>query len=126
MTGAPWNKRYPLDFIDGTIGMSLEQKGAYCIILDLIYTHGGSIPDDESWLAGVCGESVRKWKTIRAALVEAGKIVIEDGVITNSRARKELENRAKHSRKRGESGAKDGQKRTQNKPDVRKKNNDSS
>jgi len=122
MTGAPWYKRYPLDFIDGTIGMSLELKGAYCIVIDLIYARGGEIPDDDRWLAGVCGVSVRKWKSLRAALIEAGKIVVENGMITNFRARKELETFAKLSRKRAESGRRGGRKRAENDAESRKNN----
>lgn len=35
MTAArPWYKRYAQDFIMGTIGMDLESRGAYSILLD--------------------------------------------------------------------------------------------
>ena len=29
----PWYRRYPADFINGTFGMTLEEKGAYSLIL---------------------------------------------------------------------------------------------
>ncbi|ACT57624.1 hypothetical protein FXW30_05085 [Candidatus Liberibacter asiaticus] len=32
----PWYKRYPANFISGILELTLEQKGAYSIILDLI------------------------------------------------------------------------------------------
>lgn len=35
MAKRPWYKRYPSDFIAGTIGLSLEEKGAYSVCLDL-------------------------------------------------------------------------------------------
>lgn len=110
MSGRPWYKRYPVDFIHGTMGLSLEEKGAYSLLLDLIYDRGGPIVDDARYLAGVCGVSVRKWTSLREKLIEAGKIVAVDGALTNSRAEKEIENLAKFFRERAESGAKGGRK----------------
>jgi uncharacterized protein YdaU (DUF1376 family) len=56
-----WYKRCGADFIHGTMMLSLEEKGAYSLCLDLIYDRGGPIPDDARWLSGVCGVSLRKW-----------------------------------------------------------------
>lgn len=95
----PWYKRYPADFIDGTVGLSLEEKGAYSLILDLIYARGAPIKDDARYLAGVCNISLRKWAAIRDRLIEAKKINISDGFIVNFRAKKEIEIATKQSRK---------------------------
>lgn len=114
MSQRPWYKRYGADFIHGTMGLSLEEKGAYSIILDLIYDRGAPIIDDARYLAGVCGCSVRKWSAIRARLLEMGKIVAKDGFISNSRAEKEIEISAKSSNERAENGAKGGEKRAEN------------
>src|SRR6185437_5491447 len=103
MSDRPWYKRYPSDFIGGTIGLSLEEKGAYSICLDLIYDHGRPIPDDARWLAGVCGCSTRKWNAIRERLLETGKLLLREAALTNVRAEKELENSAKISKLRAES-----------------------
>ena len=91
MNGLPYYKAYPRDFIEGTVGMPFEVKSAYRIVLDLIYMRGGDLPDDPRYIAGVLGCSVRAWKKYREALVEAGKLTIADGSISNSRADKELE-----------------------------------
>lgn len=114
MGDRPWYKRYGADFVHGTLGLSLEEKGAYSLCLDLIYDRGGPIPDDPRWLAGVCGVSVRKWKSIRNRLIKTGKIVARDGVISNFRAEKEIEKLSKTSRKHAENGAKGGEKRAEN------------
>jgi len=114
MSGRPWYKRYGADFISGTLGLSLEEKGAYSIILDLMYDRGGGIPDDARYIAGVCGCSVRKWNSIREKLLAGGKITISGGLISNSRAEKEIENAAKNADERAESGRKGGIKRAQN------------
>lgn len=98
MSSKPWYKRYGADFIAGTLGMTLEEKGAYSIILDLIYDRDGGIPDEPRYIAGVCGCSVRKWNGLRARLIELGKIQCKAGIITNLRADKELQNRAKNAR----------------------------
>jgi uncharacterized protein YdaU (DUF1376 family) len=111
MSAHPWYKRYPMDFIHGTMGLTLEEKGAYSLCLDLMYERDGPIPDDARWIAGVCGCSLRKWKTIRARLIAIGKLAAADGQLTNGRTDKELESRANISRARAKSGAKGGERR---------------
>ena len=93
--GLPYYKAYPRDFIEGTIGMPFEIKCAYRVILDLIYMQGGNLPDDDRYISGLLGCSVRKWKSIRSDLIGRGKIDASDGFLTNERARKELETLAK-------------------------------
>lgn len=44
MNGLPYYKAYPRDFIEGTVGMSFELKGAYRLVLDLIYLRSGNCP----------------------------------------------------------------------------------
>jgi uncharacterized protein YdaU (DUF1376 family) len=78
--------RYPSDFIGGIVGLGLELIGAYTVILDLIYDRGGPIPDDDFWLAGICGCSSRKFRSVKKALLAAEKLYIEDGKIGNRRA----------------------------------------
>lgn len=122
MSDHPWYKRYGADFVHGCLGLTLEQKGAYSLCLDLIYDRRGPIPDDPRWLAGVCGVSVRKWKTLRAALIADGKIVERESGLSNVRAEKEIENALKTARKHAENGAKGGNKSRENKPGVNENN----
>lgn len=118
----PWYRRFPDNFIAGTVGMTLEEKGAYSLILDLMYVRGGPVPDEPRYIAGVCNCSVRKWNTIRDRLIALGKIEIADGFLTNHRAEKEIENALKTSRKLAENGAKGGEKRAENEREARKNN----
>lgn len=122
MSGRPWYKRCGADFIEGTMGLSLEEKGSYSLLLDLIYSHGGPIADDDRWLAGICAVSVRKWKSLRERLIRAGKISAENGRISNARAEKELVSASETHRKLAESGAKGGSKTHENR-DVKRENN---
>lgn len=77
MAKRPWYKRFPADFIAATMDMSLEEKGAYSMALDLMYDKGGRIPDDARYIARVCGCSTRRWKQIREKLIERGDLVID-------------------------------------------------
>jgi len=120
---ARWYKRCGADFIHGTMMLSLEEKGAYSLCLDLIYDRGGPIPDEARWLSGVCGVSIRKWNTIRDRLIELGKLTAENGMISNSRADLEIISAEFQARERAESGAKGGRKRAEN-ADATHKNND--
>lgn len=115
MNGRPWYKRYPADFIAGTLQLSLEEKGAFSIVLDLIYDRGGPIPDDSAWIARACGCSVRKWNQIRETLLSENKIYTDGGLISNRRADKNVENERKTADKLAENGAKGAEKKRENK-----------
>jgi uncharacterized protein YdaU (DUF1376 family) len=95
LNGLPYYKAYPRDFVEGTVGMSFELKGAYRLVLDLIYLQGGALPDDAKYISGLLGCSVRAWNKYRLALLEINKIQCENGFISNFRATFELETLAK-------------------------------
>lgn len=86
----PYYPMYPRDFFEGTQRMSLELKGAYIMLLNLIYTRNGPVDDEDGYLARYVGCSIRKWQKLRLELVGLGKIVVADGMIRNSRADEEL------------------------------------
>lgn len=116
----PWYRRFPDNFIAGTVGLTLEEKGAYSLVLDLMYVRGGPVPDEPRYIAGVCNCSVRKWNAIRARLIELGKIHAADGFLSNDRAEKEIENAAKDARELAENGAKGGNKAAENAREANK------
>jgi uncharacterized protein YdaU (DUF1376 family) len=91
MNGLPYYKAYPRDFLEGTIGMTFELKGAYRLLLDLIYMQGGALPDDPRYISGLLGCSVRAWNRYRNDLLLMGKIRVVGDVLRNFRADKELE-----------------------------------
>jgi uncharacterized protein YdaU (DUF1376 family) len=119
---ARWYKRCGADFIHGTMMLTLEEKGAYSLCLDLIYDRGGPIPDDARWLSGVCGVSIRKWNAIRQRLIDLGKLSAGHSMLSNARADLELVSAALSSRERAESGAKGGRKRAENAGHSRENN----
>lgn len=106
MNGLPYYKAYPRDFIEGTVGMSFELKGAYRLVLDLIYMQGGNLPDDERYISGLLGCTIRKWKSLRSELVARGKIQVNGEFLTNERAVSELETLRKLTDKQSENRSK--------------------
>jgi uncharacterized protein YdaU (DUF1376 family) len=110
----PWHKRFHSDALNGYMSLTLEERGAYTTILDMMYDRGGPIQDNERLVAGYMGVSLRKYKSVKAALIDKGKIQIIDGHIVNDRCVLEIEKLTKTSRKRAESGAKGGAKRPEN------------
>lgn len=117
MSRRPWYKRYGADFISGTLSMSLEEKGAYSIVLDLLYDRGEPIPDDPRYIARVCGCSTRKWNTIRERLLEMGKIYLTaDGRISNRRADRQMPAEDEEAEKLSENGAKSRRKIAEREP----------
>lgn len=105
MNGLPYYKAYPRDFFDGTAGMDFEIKGAYRLVLDLIYMHGGRLVDDPRFIAGHLGCSVKKWNALRVGVLATGKIVVSGGYLGNLRADKELDSLKSFQTKQRENGS---------------------
>jgi uncharacterized protein YdaU (DUF1376 family) len=82
------------DFLDGTNNLDAWEELAYRRLVDLIYSTNDSVKDDNKKLAWATKTGSR-WPKIKEALIEAGKIEVVDGRITNARCRKELEKTAK-------------------------------
>lgn len=112
MSDRPWHKRYHGDALTGFMVLTLEERGAFQTVLDMIYDTGGPIPDNENILARYMGVSTRKWRSLRHALIDVhGKISVdENGRLTNERAISEIENAAKTSRKNSENASKTNRK----------------
>lgn len=123
----PWYKRYPSNFIQGTMDLTLEERGAYSLVLDLIYDRGGPIPNDPRWLAGVCRISVRKWNAILDRLLQEdedgkAKLYQARGRLGNLKADFELEKASKTRRNLSENGVKGAEKRAEKEAELRKNN----
>lgn len=118
MTAFGWHPREHRAALDGMLMLTLEERGAYNTLLDLIYDRSGPIPDDARWLSGWMGCSLRRWAALRASLIEKGKIVAliltGEPSLMNPRAAIEIENQAKLQRNRSETGSKGGRKRAEN------------
>jgi uncharacterized protein YdaU (DUF1376 family) len=121
-----WHPRAHRAALEGMLSLSLEERGAYNTLLDLIYDRGAPVPDDVRWLAGWMGVSLKRWSSIRASLVVKGKIYAlnYNGVdcLMNERAAIEIESQLKLSRNAAEIGAKGGRKRSENASALKENN----
>jgi len=81
-----WYKRDPRAALIGMMGLTLEERGAYNTILDLIYINDGSVTDDTEYLCHALNCNVRTWKRIKAKLLERGKLYPHAGCLRNERA----------------------------------------
>ncbi|MEH6836041.1 DUF1376 domain-containing protein [Falsihalocynthiibacter arcticus] len=106
MNALPYYKRFPRDFLEGTVGMPFEEKGAYGIVIDLIYLQDGSLADDSGYISGHLGMSVRKWNSIRERLINRGKLQVNDGIISTKRSDNLMLETRKLRDKNAENGAK--------------------
>lgn len=74
MSEIKWYKRDPNASLVGMMCLTLEERGAYNTVLDLIYDNGGKVIDDDRFLAGWMRCDVRVWKRIKNRLLELGKL----------------------------------------------------
>lgn len=86
-----WYKRDPNAALTGMMALSLEERGAYNTLLDLIYTHDGELGDDARFICGWLRCDIRVWKRIRQRLLDLGKIYLVGGKLRNSRADDEVD-----------------------------------
>ena len=90
MSAIKWYKRDPNAALGGLMGLTLEERGAYCTVLDLIYSHDGNLIDDDKFICGWLQCDPRVWKRIKARLLDLAKIELKGGLVTNFRATSEI------------------------------------
>jgi uncharacterized protein YdaU (DUF1376 family) len=115
-----WYKRDPDAALSGMMGLTLEERGAYNTVLDLLYSRAGNLPDDDRFICGWLRCDPRIWRRIKQRLVDLKKLVIESGQITNYRATSEI-TMALH---RLEDAAEAGRSSARRRACVSKENND--
>lgn len=81
-----WHKRDHHALLYDVRELTLEERGAYNTILDLIYQHDGALKDDDRFICGWLGCDGRVWKRLKASLIGAGKLYLCDGKIHNETA----------------------------------------
>lgn len=84
-----WYKRNPQDWFNGTRDLTLEEKGAYNELLELLYLRDRPIPDDARFVANFLNVSQRRWKAIRRALLDAGRLVLRGDYLSDERFERE-------------------------------------
>jgi uncharacterized protein YdaU (DUF1376 family) len=88
----PWYRHFPDAFLAGTIILTLEERGAYITLVDLIYTRDGNLPDDDRLVARTMGTDPRYWRRLKQRLIAKNKVRIVDGLLMANGCAAELEN----------------------------------
>lgn len=94
MGDSPFIKFYPSDFLSGTSGLSPAERGVYITLICLIYDADGPIDRDDARLSRRCGSPKAAFIRTLDSLIGEGKIVCENGVLSNKRAEKAMNDRA--------------------------------
>jgi uncharacterized protein YdaU (DUF1376 family) len=87
-----WYKRDPRAALTGMRKLTLEERGAYNTILELIYINDGALEDDSRVICGELCCNARRWRRLKARLLELGKIYVHAGTLRNERADDEVRN----------------------------------
>lgn len=92
-----WYKRDPDAALAGMSELTLQERGAYNTILDLLYARDGDLPDDDDVLPRMVGCHGNEWRAVKAKLIARGKIWTVDGKLTAKRVETELKERKNFS-----------------------------
>jgi uncharacterized protein YdaU (DUF1376 family) len=107
-----WYKRDPKAVLMGVADLTLEERGAYLTVLELIYSKEGSVEDDDRLLAGWLRVDVRIWRRIRARLIERGKLYVNGPNLRNERADREVVAVLERIRNAAQAGLRSAEKRS--------------
>jgi hypothetical protein len=56
------------------INLNLRERGALFTLVDLMYIHGGSVPDEDDFMRRYLGCNAKGWHTLRDRLLHLQKI----------------------------------------------------
>lgn len=82
----PW---YIADYLADTMHLTVEEHGAYLLLIGHCWMQGGSLPNDERRLRAISKLDPQQWKTSWPVLCEF--FVEQDGVLRQKRVDAELE-----------------------------------
>ncbi len=102
-------------WMHGTASLRDGSYRAYHIICQMIYEHEGPLPLNERYLAGACNQSLKSFRVNLRELIEAGKLTLHEGVITNHRAEIELKFVQENRKHAHEGGIRSGETRRKGK-----------
>ena len=98
------------DWASGTLELSFEEEAAYRKICDLIYLFDARLRDDDRANARRLKISLQKFRKLKSALLDQGKIEVRAGHLHQERCEKDL----KKIQERSKKAAKKARKRWEN------------
>lgn len=90
MSEAPWFRFFPSDWLNGTHGLSLVQKGLYITMVAMMYDRGEPLKIKREALARRCSVTLRQVSDALDILIEEGKILDTPEGYWNERVAREL------------------------------------
>lgn len=78
-------KRDPNAALAGMADLTLQERGAYNTILDLLYSRDGILPDDDEMIRRTMGCHGNEWRSVKTKLIDKKKLWIEDGYLKANR-----------------------------------------
>src|SRR5262245_52946749 len=92
-----WYQHDPNAFSEGVAGLTLQEVGAYILILDAIYARDGELPNDDALLKCILRCHGHTWNALKRSLIAKGKIWIWGSKITAKRVQTTLKHAANFS-----------------------------
>src|SRR5215472_4362552 len=75
--------RFPTNALEGMSELTLEQVGAYNLLIDLLYARDGIVRDDDATVARLLHRDPRQWRRLKDELIAMGKVrVSNEGLLT--------------------------------------------
>jgi uncharacterized protein YdaU (DUF1376 family) len=105
-----WYARDPLRALEGMAELTLEEVGAYNLLIDHAYCRDGDLPDNQAMISRMLRCHWRTWRAIKDRLLEKDKIRIEGGKIIPNGVQETLKNASRLSQKQSKNASKRWQK----------------
>lgn len=102
MSKIPMQQWYPDAHIADTANLTLEEQGAYRLLMDHLWIKGGCIKDNDKEVARLLRISVKRWQKIKRKL--ADYLIFDEGIITQKRLQKDYQKVCEISKKNAENG----------------------
>jgi hypothetical protein len=80
-----WYKRDPVAALEGMAELTLEERGAYNTLIDLLYARDEDVPDDDVLVARMMSCHWRSWRAIKKRLIARKKVRVVDGKLSANR-----------------------------------------
>ena len=110
-------------YLADTTHLTIEEHGAYLLLLGAMWRRNGSVPDDDRDNARILGISAQKWRKIKARLTNTISGFHADGdTITQEKLKKVWENTQEKIEKNRANGAKGGRPKTKENNELAKAN----
>jgi len=108
MSKVPMQQWYPDTHIADTANLTLEEQGAYRLLMDHMWIKGGTIRNDDKEIARLLRISIKRWQKIKQRLEDY--LLFCEGNITQKRLQRDYQNAVNKSKTNAENGRAGGRK----------------